>query len=181
MPFRIMASSLYVIMRKNLVFDVLMIGFMGKAIQQNFPNKYIYLLYGLGALFGGLSMTVFQRPSPYIHPRIGSESSIAAFITFIGLLNPRQTFVLFVFPMPAWVLLAFLGMYSLIFDPEKKSFAGMTAGLTVYQLMRGKFIWYSLFNYYFYTLLSPFNYHVFMSSFYIITIIFSSFPSFRSD
>jgi len=49
-----------------------MIGLMGRAIQNSYPHKYIYLLYGLGALFGGLSMTVFQRPSPYIHPRVGS-------------------------------------------------------------------------------------------------------------
>jgi hypothetical protein len=42
--------------------------------------------------------------------------------------------------MPAWTLLMMLACYSLIFDPEKKSFAGMTAGLTVYQLMRGRFI-----------------------------------------
>jgi len=90
---------------------------MGKAIQTNFPHKYIYLLYGLGALFGGLSMTVFQRPSPYIHPRVGSESAISAYISFLGLLNPRQTFVLFVFPMPAWSLLMLLGGYSLFFDP----------------------------------------------------------------
>jgi len=42
--------------------------------------------------------------------------------------------------MPAWTLLLFLAGYSLLFDPEKKSFAGMVAGLTVYQMMRGRFI-----------------------------------------
>jgi hypothetical protein len=42
--------------------------------------------------------------------------------------------------MKAWVLLMLVGSYSLFFDPQKKIFAGMTAGLTVYQMMRVGFI-----------------------------------------
>jgi len=117
-----------------------MLGLMGRAIQQNFGNKYIFWLYGLGALFGGLTTVAFQRPSPYIQPQVGAESCIAAYLTFIAMFNPRQTFLLLVFPIPAWMLLLILGTYSLFFDPQKKSFAGMTAGMTVYQMMRGKFI-----------------------------------------
>lgn len=123
-----------------LGFDLLMLGLMGRAIQSTYGNKYIYLLYGLGALFGGITNVVFQRPSPYIQPQVGAESALAAYLTFMGLINPHQTFMLFFFPMRAWVLLLLVGTYSLMFDPQKKMFAGMTAGLTVFQLMRGRFI-----------------------------------------
>lgn len=45
---------------------------MGKAIQRHFGPKYIFWLYGLGALFGGMSSSFFQRPSPYIQPDLGA-------------------------------------------------------------------------------------------------------------
>lgn len=125
----------------NLVFDVLMIGLMGRAIQMNCGPKYIYWLYGLGALFGGVTTSVFQPPSPYIRPQVGAESVIAAYLTFIAMLNPHQTFLFFVFPVKAWILVFCLGFYSLLFDPHKKSFAGITAGITVHQMMRARFIW----------------------------------------
>lgn len=45
---------------------------MGRAIQTNCGNKYIYWLYGLGAVFGGITSATFQRPSPYIAPQVGA-------------------------------------------------------------------------------------------------------------
>jgi len=45
-----------------------MLGFMGRLIQKSHGNKYIYWLYGLGALFGGITSSVFKIPSPYIQP-----------------------------------------------------------------------------------------------------------------
>lgn len=48
-----------------------MLGLMGRAIQSSYGNKYVYWLYGLGALFGGLTTSAFQRPSPYIQPQVG--------------------------------------------------------------------------------------------------------------
>jgi hypothetical protein len=42
--------------------------------------------------------------------------------------------------MRAWVLLLLIGTYSLLLDPKKKVFAGMTAGMTVHQMMRARFI-----------------------------------------
>ena len=119
-----------------------MVGLMGRAIQMSQGNKYIYWLYGLGALFGGLSSSAFKLPSPYVQPQVGADSVIAAYLTFIALLNPHQTFLFFVFPVRAWMLILFLGGYSLLFDPQKKSFAGITAGFTVFQMMRVGFIWY---------------------------------------
>lgn len=119
---------------------MLMIGLMGRAIQSAYGNKYIYWLYGLGAIFGGVTSSVFKMPTNYIQPQVGAESVVAAYLTFLGLLNPHQTFVLFFFPMRAWVLLLLMGSYSLMFDPQKKIFAGMTAGMTVYQMMRVGFL-----------------------------------------
>lgn len=117
-----------------------MLGLMGRAIQTHFGPKYILWLYGLGALFGGITSTVFQRPSPYIQPDLGAESVISAYLAFLAMQNPTQTFLFFVFPVRAWVLVAGLGFYSLVFDPKKKSFAGITAGITVHQMMRARFI-----------------------------------------
>ena len=117
-----------------------MIGLMGRVIQSVAGPKYIYWLYGLGSLFGGLSTVAFQRPSPYIQPQIGLEGAIAAYLTFITMLNPHQTFLFFVFPIKAWVLIFLLGSYSLLVDPHKRSFAGITAGLTVFNMRRVGFI-----------------------------------------
>jgi len=119
---------------------MLMLGWMGRAIQASVGAKYIYWLYGLGALFGGLTTVAFQRPSQYIQPQVGPESCISAYLTFLAMLNPRYTFNFFFFPIQAWLLIAILGFYSLVFDPYKKSFAGITAGLTVHQMMRGRFL-----------------------------------------
>jgi membrane associated rhomboid family serine protease len=116
-----------------------MIGFMGKGIQNSVGGKYVFWLYGLGALFGGLSSVAFQRPSPYIQPQVGPESCLGAFITFLAMLNPRQTFLI-VFPIPAWMLVTIIGLYSLIFDPQKKYFSGITAGLAVFQMRRVGFL-----------------------------------------
>lgn len=117
-----------------------MLGLMGKAIQKTSGNKYVYWLYGLGTLFGGLSSSAFQPPSPYIQPQIGPEGAIAAYITFLAMMNPHQTFYLFFFPVKAWILIFMLGSYSLFFDPHKRSFAGITAGLTVFNMRRVGFI-----------------------------------------
>lgn len=119
---------------------MLMIGLMGRAIQVNYGAKYILWLYGLGALFGGVTSSVFKRPSPYIQPDVGADSVVAAYLTFIALQNPTQTFLLFVFPVRAWVLVFGLGFFSLVFDPQKKYFAGITAGITVHQMMRARFL-----------------------------------------
>ena len=119
---------------------MLMLGLMGRVIQATAGPKYIYWLYGMGSLFGGLSSATFQPPSPYIQPQIGAEGALAAYITFIAMLNPQQTFMLFVFPVRAWVLIMMLGTYSIMFDPCKRSFAGITAGLTVFNMRRLSFI-----------------------------------------
>lgn len=119
---------------------MLMVGLMGRAIQSAYGSKYIYWLYGLGALFGGISTSIFKGPSPYVQPHVGADSVVAAYLTFLGLLNPQQTFMLFFFPVRAWVLLLFMGSYSLFFDPQKRIFSGMTAGVTVYQMMRVGFL-----------------------------------------
>jgi len=117
-----------------------MMGLMGRAIHSIAGPKYIWWLYGLGSLFGGMSTAAFQLPSPYIQPQVGPESAIAAYITFIAMFNPQQTFFLFFFPIKAWVLIFILGGYSLLTDPNKKYFAGITAGLTVFNMRRVGFI-----------------------------------------
>ena len=117
-----------------------MLGLLGRAIQTAAGYKYIYWLFGLGSIFGGCTSAFFAPPSPYVQPQIGAEGVVAAYLTFITMMNPQQTFLFFVFPIRAWVLVLMLGTYSLLFDPYKRSFAGITAGLTVFNMRRVGFI-----------------------------------------
>ena len=117
-----------------------MLGLMGRAIQTNVGNKYVWWLYVMGALFGGVTHSVFQRPSPYIQPEGGPTSVITSYLTFLAMMNPHQPFFFFGFPIKAWVLVASLGAYSLLADPEKQSFSGISAGLLVFSMMRMRMI-----------------------------------------
>ena len=113
-----------------------MLGFVGKYITVQFGAKYIYWLFGFGTIFSGLTSNFFQPNSPYIHPYVGSEGAIAAYITFIGVKNPRATFMMFgLFPMSALALMLIMAGYSLLADPHKRTFAGMTAGYTIHRAM----------------------------------------------
>ena len=122
------------------MFDLLMLGLMGVSLQRAAGNKVVYWLYGLGSLFGGMSSSFFQPQSPYIQPQVGPEGVVAAYLTFLAMMNPQASFMFFVFPVKAWVLIFLLGSYSLLFDPHKRSFAGITAGLTVFNMRRVGFI-----------------------------------------
>jgi membrane associated rhomboid family serine protease len=117
-----------------------MLGLMGVTLQKAAGNKVVYWLYGLGSLFSGASSSFFGPQSPYIQPKLGPEGVIAAYITFLAMMNPHASFMVFFFPMKAWVLIFLLGSYSLLFDPHKRSFAGITAGLTVFNMRRVGFI-----------------------------------------
>ena len=120
----------------SLGIDLLLLGYMGRFIQTNIGNRYLWWLYGMGALFGGITHAVFQPPSPYIQPDVGPTSVITSYLTFLAMLNPQQPFVLLGFPIKAWVLVASLGAYSLFTDPCKQSFSGISAGMLVFTLMR---------------------------------------------
>ena len=117
-----------------------MLGLMGVSLQRAAGNKVVYWLYGLGSLFGGMSSSFFQPQSPYVQPQVGPEGVVAAYLTFLAMMNPQASFMFFVFPVKAWVLIFLLGSYSLVFDPHKRSFAGITAGLTVFNMRRVGFI-----------------------------------------
>lgn len=68
-----------------------------------FGAKYVYLLYGLGALFGSLSMNFFMPNYQILMPQVGADACVSAMFTFYGLFNPRQSVLFFIVPMPMWV------------------------------------------------------------------------------
>lgn len=109
---------------------------MGKAIQTTISKKYIWWLYITGALCGGIVSTFFQKPSPYIQPQMGPSSVLGAYLTFLACYHPEMAFSFFSIPIRAWVVVATLGAYSLLADPHKQLFAGITAGFTLFQMTR---------------------------------------------
>ncbi len=128
--------------KKNiiLVFDMVTLLFVGNAIKAQFGNKYIWMLYLMGALGGSLCMNIFMPYNSIIIPQVGADSAVSAFLTFYGLLYPQSTILVFVFPVKFWVLLSLMGLYSFVADPTKKNCGGMIAGLFVFQMMRMRFI-----------------------------------------
>lgn len=86
-----------------LVFNMIIIGSFGRSIRLQCGNKVIWMLYLLGAFAGGLSMHYGMPFGPMVVPKVGADASIAAMITFSGLLNLHSTVMFFFFPMKIWV------------------------------------------------------------------------------
>ena len=78
--------------------------FFGRAIAIQYGAKYIYWLYGLGSIFGSLSMNYFMPYYQIVMPQVGADSCVSAMFTFYGLFNLQQRVIFFVFPVPMWVL-----------------------------------------------------------------------------
>lgn len=116
-----------------------MLASFGRIIQMSFGAKYIWWLYVVGGLFGGICMQMAMPYGPVVVPQVGADASISALLTFYGLFNLQNSMYLFVFPVKMWVLLSLMGIYSLI-EPSKKNFGGMVAGLLIYQLFKVRII-----------------------------------------
>lgn len=116
-----------------------MLASFGKGIQMQFGAKYVWWLYLLGGLFGGVCMQIAMPYSPVVIPQVGADASISALLTFYGLFNLQNSVQFFFFPVKMWVLLSLMGFYCLV-EPSKKNFGGMIAGLLVYQLFKVKII-----------------------------------------
>ena len=120
---------------------MVLIGHLGNIVQQNAGKKYFWWLYVLGALSGGVTHSTFQRPSPYIQPEVGSTSVVTSLMTFLAMMNPNQLYRMpFGFYAKAWHLITFIGAFSLLTEPEKQGFSGISAGLVVYTAMQLKMI-----------------------------------------
>ena len=77
--------------------------FFGRAISVQYGNRYIYWLYGLGAIFGSLCMNYFMPYYQIVMPQVGADPCVTAMFTFYGLFNMQQRVVFFFFPLPMWV------------------------------------------------------------------------------
>lgn len=124
----------------NLLLDSLIFALLGSAVKKAKGHRYVWMLYLSGSLAGGLTSVIFKERSPVITPTIGSSSCVASYLSFLCLLNPRATIVLLGIPIKSWILVASMGTFSLLFDREKQSIAGITAGMVILQMMRARFI-----------------------------------------
>lgn len=104
-----------------------------------FGPKIVWMLYAGGALAGGIAMALGMPQMPMVVPQVGADPAVTALIAFYGMFNLQSQVLLFFFPVRMWVLLSLMGVYCL-FEPSKKDFGGMLAGLLVYQLFRFKMI-----------------------------------------
>lgn len=119
---------------------MIILGSFGRAIAHHYGNKMIWWIYLLGAFFGACFMHIGMPRTPgMIFPQVGADAPISAMLTFYGLQNLYQSVMFFFFPVRMWVLLGLLSVYSL-FEPSKKNFGGVIAGLTIYQMYRFRMI-----------------------------------------
>ena len=82
---------------------MIIISSFGRFLRINYGNRIVWTLYLLGALFGGLSMSVGMPNLPMVVPQVGADAAISAMLTFYGLLNPYQSVMFFFFPVNMWV------------------------------------------------------------------------------
>ncbi|TWT30432.1 Rhomboid family protein [Posidoniimonas corsicana] len=107
----------------------------GRQLEQRFGSRE-FMLYYLGAvLAGGLAITLYNVvvPSAQPFPTLGASAGTVAVILLYALLYPHQTVLLFaVFPIPMWVLGAFIVgqdvMRALSTDADGVSFQGHLGG-----------------------------------------------------
>lgn len=114
--------------------------FLGKGISMRCGSKYVWLLYLGGAISGSFFMNMFMPHNSIVMPQVGSDSAIAAIITFTGLFNLRQQFLVFFIPIRVWIFLSLMGVYSLVADPSKRNIGGMIFGALMYRLFRMKMV-----------------------------------------
>jgi hypothetical protein len=66
----------------------------------------VWWTYLLGSICGGLSMNFLMREHPtLVIPQIGSQAATTSMMTFYGLLNLRKQVILFMYPIPMWVII----------------------------------------------------------------------------
>ena len=118
---------------------MIMLASFGRGIQMQFGGKYVWWLYLLGGLLGGIFMQMAMPYTSVVIPQVGADASISALLTFYGLFNLQNSVLFFVFPVRMWVLLGLMGVYCM-FEPSKKNLGGMMAGFLVYQLFKIKII-----------------------------------------
>lgn len=92
---------------------MIIIGSFGRGLIQQFGNRVVWILYGLGALMGGISMTFGMPQMPMVVPQVGADPAVSAMITFYGMFNLHSQVLLFFFPVKMWVLLSLMGVYCL--------------------------------------------------------------------
>lgn len=110
--------------------------FLSKDIIMRCGAKYVWWLYLGGALAGSICMNTFMPHNSIIMPQVGADSAVSALLTFYGMFNLRAQILLFFFPVSIWVLLGFLGIYSLTADPSKRNLGGMMFGFLMYRLFK---------------------------------------------
>ena len=122
----------------NIAFNMVSLYFFGRVIEGNFGSKRFLGIYLAGALAGSL---LGNRHGLVI---LGASASTNAMLTYFICNFPREIIILFVFPLPAWIvgLIILYSSYSSQGDNSNISheshLAGILTGVGYYFLTRGK-------------------------------------------
>lgn len=99
---------------------MIVVASFGRSIRLMYGNKIFWALYLVGAFAGGLAMFFGMPNLPVVVPQVGCSAAISSMLTFYGLLNLRNTVLLFMFPVPMWVKYIFnlgsFGFNGIIFN-----------------------------------------------------------------
>lgn len=73
-------------------------------------------------------------------PKVGSDSCISAFISFLSIMKPKKVAFNFIFPIRYWFILLAAFAFVLVTDSTDKNLGGLVAGAGIGLLRRSLII-----------------------------------------
>jgi len=118
--------------------------FFGSFVEAYFGSKLLLQLYMAGAFSGAVFVHSANKKYNVTAPTLGASGAVTALLSYYILNFPRQTILLYFFPVPAWVLGILLVTQSVVSYSGQGGvsgaahFGGAFAGLVFFLLKRGK-------------------------------------------
>lgn len=130
----------------HLLFNMVPVYFFGKQLEMLYGGTQLLKLYFGGSALGGLMLCMQnsstnkyeQMQKPY-YVYIGASGATYSIMTFYCLCFPQQIIILWVLPVPAYVLGTMLLCYTLLVDRNQAHFGGLLNGAILFMASKGKF------------------------------------------
>lgn len=102
---------------------------IGKNIEKKYGNKYVWVLYLLGALGGSIAMNYLMPYDSIPLPKVGADPCISAFFSFMAIQNPLLTVFNFIIPVRLWFLFFCGTFFAVVSDSSFKTTGGLSVGI----------------------------------------------------
>jgi len=104
----------------HLVFNMVGLYFLGRSVEDRYGKWEFLRIYLIAAITCGILwlLKAVAWSLPEKSSLLGASGAVICIEMLFVLNFPRQTVVLFVFPVPAWVLGVFLVLFNLMFRPS---------------------------------------------------------------